>query len=409
MLDSKNCFIFKLKDNIEFQTFDGENDVSSYLLKYNNRYWRVSEFVFEVINAMTDTNSLEDLRVVLEQKKGIQLTDNQFSVIYDFLESSGLLIGTTSEPVKARSPLWFKFTIIPSRIVNKLHHLDFLFSQHIATAVLAICSLWLLYVYIQYDITDITTSVFSLPIEDVLIVYFFTISFALFHELGHATALQHYGLSAGSIGAAVYFIMPVFFTNVTEAWKLKRYQRIIVDIGGIYFQILLLFLVWLLNIYLKSYLLSLSVFLSSFSIVSNLNPFIKMDGYWMLSDYFGTPNVISYIASYWKSVFKIKKTRNIYPVKQRIIIVIYSVFACLFFMYFSVFLLESTVVACQLIYADISNIKLVGFSVIDILNYIRTRFSQYIVIIFAVRIIVKTCIKLLQTTARTKNGVEKND
>ena len=57
----------------------------------------------------------------------------------------------------------------------------------------------------------------------------------LFHELGHAAACRYGGGRPGAIGAGLYLMLPAFYTNVTDAYRLPRRARVRTDLGGIYF------------------------------------------------------------------------------------------------------------------------------------------------------------------------------
>ncbi|MCG8353053.1 MAG: hypothetical protein MI924_35255 [Chloroflexales bacterium] len=59
----------------------------------------------------------------------------------------------------------------------------------------------------------------------------------LMHEFGQASACARYGVRPGDIGFAIYWVFPVFYSDDTAAWQLKRWQRVIVDIGGVFFQL----------------------------------------------------------------------------------------------------------------------------------------------------------------------------
>lgn len=111
------------------------------------------------------------------------------------------------------------------------------------------------------------------------------------HEFGHASAAAHYGCRKMTIGWGLYIVYTVLWTNVSEAWRLPRRQRAMIDIGGVYFESL--FLLLTLALYLETGNL---VFLFAFvmidvNIVMTLNPFLRMDGYWLISDLFGIVNL----------------------------------------------------------------------------------------------------------------------
>lgn len=118
----------------------------------------------------------------------------------------------------------------------------------------------------------------------------FLISLAA-HELGHASACARYGATPGDIGFVMYFLYPSFFSDSNAAWALKRWQRVVVDLGGVYFQLvvgaLYCGLFWLSG----WEPLRAAVLLNAGSCLVSLNPILKFDGYWMLSDAMGVTNL----------------------------------------------------------------------------------------------------------------------
>lgn len=106
----------------------------------------------------------------------------------------------------------------------------------------------------------------------------------LLHELGHATAAYRFGIEPQEIGFGLYFIFPVFYTNVTCIWSLSVRERIVVNLAGIYFQLianlplLLLFYTGICNT--VSFVL---ITANTIGLLSALNPFLRYDGYWLFS------------------------------------------------------------------------------------------------------------------------------
>ncbi|HEY9229675.1 MAG TPA: hypothetical protein VIP11_23700, partial [Gemmatimonadaceae bacterium] len=66
----------------------------------------------------------------------------------------------------------------------------------------------------------------------------YSVGFVLFvltllaHEFGHAAACVRYGVPPGEIGVGLYLVFPAFYANVTNVWRLKRWERVIVDAAG---------------------------------------------------------------------------------------------------------------------------------------------------------------------------------
>ncbi|GDY28720.1 hypothetical protein [Gandjariella thermophila] len=117
----------------------------------------------------------------------------------------------------------------------------------------------------------------------------------LFHECGHAAGCHYGGARPGAIGVGLYVVFPVFYTNVTDAYRLNRAGRLRTDLGGIYFNAV--FIVVLGCAYLTSGyapLLAAAVLVHG-QIIQQLMPTLRMDGYYIVADLVGVPNLFGLI------------------------------------------------------------------------------------------------------------------
>lgn len=111
------------------------------------------------------------------------------------------------------------------------------------------------------------------------------------HELGHASAATRFGAPPREIGFTTYVIYPAFYSDVTDAWRLSRWQRVVVDIGGVYLQL------WMVGAFSALYAatgwgpLGMAVWFGLGSIAFQLNPIFKFDGYWVVADALGITNL----------------------------------------------------------------------------------------------------------------------
>jgi putative peptide zinc metalloprotease protein len=124
------------------------------------------------------------------------------------------------------------------------------------------------------------------------------------HELGHLAACVRFGARHGGIGVGVYWCMPVLYAEVSGAWMLPRLQRAAVDAGGVYFQCT--YLIALGTAYLAS---GATPFLEAmawthFLMLHTLNPVLKYDGYWLLTDLGGMPNLHEQVRSSAQKVWR---------------------------------------------------------------------------------------------------------
>ena len=124
-----------------------------------------------------------------------------------------------------------------------------------------------------------------------LLVLGLTVLSMLFHECGHAAACRYGGARPGVIGMGFYVVWPAFYTNVTDAYRLGRAGRVRTDLGGVYFNAI--FLLPLTAVYLATGYLPLlaAVVVIHVEIVQQLLPSLRFDGYFILADLIGVPDL----------------------------------------------------------------------------------------------------------------------
>ncbi|MGX7677602.1 AAA family ATPase [Jatrophihabitans sp. DSM 45814] len=116
---------------------------------------------------------------------------------------------------------------------------------------------------------------------------------ALFHELGHAAACHYGGARPGVIGMGVYLVFPAFFTNVTDSYRLDRAGRIRTDLGGLYFNTLCLIILDAGYLLSGNGFLLLAALLMHVEMAQQLIPTVRFDGYFVLADLAGVPDLFS--------------------------------------------------------------------------------------------------------------------
>jgi hypothetical protein len=108
------------------------------------------------------------------------------------------------------------------------------------------------------------------------------------HEFGHALTLKHYGGIIPEIGLLLMLFIPGGYTNTTDQYSLvRRKERVLVVAAGIIVQLIIwavAFVTLLLSksipwLHNSSYLLMTAAILT---VIFNLNPLNKFDGYYLL-------------------------------------------------------------------------------------------------------------------------------
>ncbi len=117
------------------------------------------------------------------------------------------------------------------------------------------------------------------------------------HEFAHAYVARGLGVRVRSMGIALIVFWPVPFSDVTDAWRLKRRRdRFLIGVAGIAAELVLAGLslfVW--AVAPEGILQSAAFVVSSTTLIStlavNLNPAMRYDGYYLLSDAWGIDNL----------------------------------------------------------------------------------------------------------------------
>lgn len=113
----------------------------------------------------------------------------------------------------------------------------------------------------------------------------------IFHELGHASATLAFGEAPAAIGVTLYLIFPALYSDVTRTWRLRRAERVVVDLAGSYIQLLVAAVYVAFYLVTKAPGLYYAVGAIVVTTLFNLNPLFKFDGYWFASDALGIANL----------------------------------------------------------------------------------------------------------------------
>lgn len=119
----------------------------------------------------------------------------------------------------------------------------------------------------------------------------------IFHELGHAYTAKRYGCRVPTMGAAFLVLWPVAYTDTNEVWKLaSKQQRLAVAAAGVATELAIA--VWATLLWgflpegdIKSIAFVLATLTWITTLVINASPFMRFDGYFLLSDWLEMPNL----------------------------------------------------------------------------------------------------------------------
>lgn len=336
----------KLEDKIEITPFETSSISQVYLLKTpDGRTFQISSKLYQLLLLLDGEKSTEEIASKFSSQNSRKYSPDDISqIIQKHLIPQGLLSSNQADQKTQSEGTQKSSTSLSLRIP--------LFSQKALQPLTSILSkLFHRPVFIILSTTAFAILLLVLPrlrafelAKTIQMGYVWLITYALitigviFHELGHASACRHYGCLHGPVGFGLYLVFPVFFVDINDAWRLPRSQRAMIDIGGVYFQFVTTIILFFGYILTDWQILLVTMFLTYLLIFTNLNPLFKYDGYWLLSDLAGIPNLRKRATELLKQLFK-KEIRTTYQLSQippwvKAILFGYTGLSNLFFLYF---------------------------------------------------------------------------
>jgi putative peptide zinc metalloprotease protein len=119
------------------------------------------------------------------------------------------------------------------------------------------------------------------------------------HELAHASACRIFGAECREIGVMFLVGIPCLYCDVSDAWMLpQRWKRIMVSAAGIAAELgiaAIATLIWWFSAdgVVRDLCVTIMIVCSVSTVIFNGNPLLRYDGYFILSDLVGIPNLSS--------------------------------------------------------------------------------------------------------------------
>lgn len=297
----------ELDEQIEFHRFN----IDEFLLQHKELRYQlnISKEVYELLMMIDGKKNVKKLAEAYSKKNQLELTpDFVYRILYGNLAKKGFIKQNeyTVEKRKRAAYLRLSFIFLKKQYSNYIvRYLGFLFNKYVFYTLLLFSSIFISYIIIS----NFQSIKWGIENEFSLKFIFYFLAFGVlmvFHELGHATACRKFGAQHGDIGFGFYLFMPVLFADVSDIWKLPSSQRIIVNFAGIYFEMILASILLVLYIIFEDISLLIVPCLLMLNTLYNLNPLIKFDGYWVLSDLINEPNLqrtaMASLKSAWLSI-----------------------------------------------------------------------------------------------------------
>jgi putative peptide zinc metalloprotease protein len=147
----------------------------------------------------------------------------------------------------------------------------------------------------QGGLRQIVPSALALVYEPALtlLVLALILTSAAFHECGHVAACRYGGARPGVMGFGLYLVWPALYSTVTDSYRLGRVGRLRTDLGGVYFNAVFITGMSLAYLGTGAPWLLVTIVALHIETATQFLPMIRLDGYYILSDLIGVPDLFS--------------------------------------------------------------------------------------------------------------------
>ncbi|MEN2774634.1 site-2 protease family protein [Acetivibrio clariflavus] len=178
----------------------------------------------------------------------------------------------------------------------------------------------------------------------VAVLYITTIIGSAFHEMAHALTCKRFGGKVHEIGIVIIYFRPGLYCNISDSYlfKEKKY-RVCVSMAGIILDFVLWSTIVLVGYFFdlvgfNVYFLPAFGFYGLVTILLELNPLIKLDGYYALTEIVDIYNLRENSFKYLQNIFLKNKLKKSIGKKEKRVYIGYAIFAAIY----SVWLITNT-------------------------------------------------------------------
>lgn len=300
-----------------------------WILELSGAHFIVNDDTKSLIDILSTQQNYTEVLEKFNLDFSSTLTENEFTIFLKTIFKDIPIFKDSS--VEAKAPAGFikfqKKLLSPSLAEKTASFISFLFNKKLFWIFFPVLSLTGIVLAFNTPLSSLNN------ISPVWILMLYTVTMFL-HELGHIAACRKFTGKNGEIGFGIYFIFPVLYSNISSVWHADKQERIITNLAGIYMQL------WCMLIFYGFYgvtqnttLLYLAYFITLYSFVQII-PFIRSDGYWLLSDITSTPNLLEKSGTEVKKFIKhpiewAKETRE-----KKNVLLLYGLFNNAILLYF---------------------------------------------------------------------------
>ena len=275
----------------------------------NGVYLEIGEPEFFLLSQLDGQKSGRTVRRAYQEKFTDVLTREDLNEFIGLVRHQGLLVdekAAAPQKRKNQSILFCRYSLFdPDRMLNWLApRLSFVWTRaFLVLSTLTIVAAALMVWTNRFELVtafdrNVGWQMFALAWVVIILSTFC-------HEFAHGLTLKRYGGECHEIGALLLFFTPCFYCDVSDAWLIReKSKRLWVTFAGAYCDLCIwaaTAFVWRITMQdtLVNYLAWVVLSVVGGRILFNFNPFMKLDGYYLLSDLLEVPNLRSRAKAHW--------------------------------------------------------------------------------------------------------------
>ncbi len=269
---------------------------------------QLTPLLYAILREIDGHRSIEEIGGAVSASTGRTVSaENVRQLIEQKLRPLGLLTcADGSQPdVKKRNPLLglrFRYAVTDPRRTRQLTDpFRVLFKPLVMLTLLSAFGVVCWWVFFRKGLASAAYDAFERP-GLLLLVFAVTVVSAGFHEFGHAAAARYGGATPGVMGVGLYLVWPAFYTDVTDSYRLGKRGRLRTDLGGLYFNAIVAVAITGLWLWLRYDALLLVVATQIIQMLRQLAPLVRFDGYHVLADLVGVPDLYGRIRPTLRSI-----------------------------------------------------------------------------------------------------------
>lgn len=279
-----------------------------------NKFFRLGWAEFQMLSFWDAGNDV-NLVTKIALETPIAVTRERVKLFVEFLQFHNLTLGSGKayrELLKAQYDTSRKATFVkrvmkllflriplirPQKLLARLYpYIRFVFGPMFFRIVAALGIVGIYLTLRQFDLfLHSAARIFSL--EGVAYTFGAIAFVKLVHEFAHAFTAYRLGCYVPTMGINFILGVPILYTDVSDSWRLRsKYQRMSIGAAGVISEFYMACIATFIWAFLPESLFKHMMFFVAttswfMSLAINLNPLMRFDGYFILSDFFALPNM----------------------------------------------------------------------------------------------------------------------